>query len=139
MAIIDAKLAARLNDELTNDLQREGRLGKVRRYLSGDHDMPYMPRGAKAEYRHLAKRSITNWTPLISDTYAKGLFVDGYRPAKATDNALPWTYWQENGLDARQSVAHRGALDYGTSYTLILPGTVQSRRIRRAMSGFAAR
>lgn len=126
---IDAKLAARLNDELSTDLQPEGRLGKVRRYLSGDHDMPYMPHGAKAEYRHLAKQSITNWTPLLSDTYAKGLFVDGYRPASAAENATPWTYWQENGLDARQSIAHRGALDYGTSYALILPGTVQSRRV----------
>ncbi|KUM41208.1 phage portal protein [Arthrobacter sp. EPSL27] len=126
---IDASLAGRLNDELTTDLGRDGRLGKVRRYLAGDHDMPYMPRGAKAEYRHLAGRAITNWTPLLSDTYAKGLFVDGYRPAKAADNAVPWGYWQENGLDARQSIAHRGALEYGASYTLILPGTVQSRRI----------
>lgn len=126
---IDAALAGRLNDELTTDLARDGRLGLVRRYLNGDHNMPYMPRGAKAEYKHLAERSITNWTPLLSDTYAKGLFVDGYRPAKAADNAVPWSYWQENGLDARQSIAHRGALEYGASYTLILPGTVQSRRI----------
>ncbi|QOP65132.1 portal protein [Arthrobacter phage Phives] len=128
---IDAKLAGRLNDELSNDLGRDGRLGKVKRYLAGDHDLPYMPRGAKAEYKHLALRSITNWTPLLSDTYAKGLFVDGYRPAKAADNAAPWNYWQDNGLDARQTIAHRGALDYGASYTLILPGTLQERRIPR--------
>ncbi|WAB10779.1 portal protein [Arthrobacter phage Tuck] len=128
---IDAKLAGRLNDELSTDLGRDGRLGKVKRYLAGDHDLPYMPRGAKAEYKHLALRSITNWTPLLSDTYAKGLFVDGYRPAKAADNAAPWNYWQDNGLDARQTIAHRGALDYGASYTLILPGTLQERRIPR--------
>ncbi|QGZ17301.1 portal protein [Arthrobacter phage Powerpuff] len=128
---IDAKLAGRLNDELSTDLGRNGRLGKVKRYLAGDHDLPYMPRGAKAEYKHLAERAITNWTPLLSDTYAKGLFVDGYRPAKAADNAVPWTYWQDNGLDARQTIAHRGALDYGASYTLILPGTLQERRIPR--------
>lgn len=126
---IDAALAGRLNDELTTDLARDGRLGKVRRYLAGDHDMPYMPRGAKAEYKHLAGRAITNWTPLLSDTYAKGLFVDGYRPAKAADNAAPWTYWQENGLDARQTIAHRGALEYGASYALVLPGTLQTRRV----------
>lgn len=128
---IDAKLAGRLNDELSTDLGRDGRLGKVKRYLAGDHDLPYMPRGAKAEYKHLAERAITNWTPLLSDTYAKGLFVDGYRPAKAADNAVPWSYWQDNGLDARQTIAHRGALDYGASYTLILPGTLQERRIPR--------
>ncbi|WVX87924.1 portal protein [Arthrobacter phage Snek] len=126
---IDSKLAGRLNDELSADLQRDGRLGLVKRYLEGDHDDPYMPRGAKAEYRHLAKRAITNWTPLLSDTYGKGLFVDGYRPAKAADNVSQWDYWQANGLDARQSIAHRGALDYGASYMLVLPGTVQSRRV----------
>ncbi|UDL14609.1 portal protein [Arthrobacter phage KeAlii] len=126
---IDPKLAARLHDELITDLDRNGRLGLVKRYLDGDHDMPYMPRGAKAEYSHLAKQSITNWTPLLSDTYAKGLFVDGYRPANAAENAAPWGYWQANGLDARQSIAHRGALDYGAAYTLVLPGTVQTRRI----------
>lgn len=98
--------------------------GKVKRYLAGDHDLPYMPRGARAEYKSLARKAITNWLPLISDTFAKGLFVDGYRPAKETDNAAPWGYWQVNGLDARQTVAHRGALEYGASYTLVLPGDV---------------
>lgn len=126
---IDAKLAARLHGELMSDLSRDGRLGLVKRYLEGDHDMPYMPKGAKAEYSHLAKQSITNWTPLLSDTYAKGLFVDGYRPANAAENAAPWGYWQANGLDARQSIVHRGALDYGAAYALVLPGTVQTRRI----------
>jgi len=128
--IVDPKLAGRMNDELERDLEpQKGRLGKVKRYLEGDHDLPYMPKGASGEFLHLAQRSVTNWTPLLSDTYGKGLFVDGYRPAKAADNSTGWSYWQANGLDARQSVAHRGAFEYGASYTLILPGTVQSRRV----------
>ncbi|MGO4251231.1 phage portal protein [Paenarthrobacter sp. TAF1] len=126
---IDAALAGRLDDQLENDLRREGRLGLVKRYLEGDHDMPYMPRGAKKEYEHLAKRSITNWTPLLSDTFAKGLFVDGYRPANSGENVTGWQWWQANRLDARQSITHRGALDYGTSYNLVLPGTLQTRRV----------
>lgn len=127
---VDAALAERLDQSLGADLDpQNGRLGKVRRYLKGEHDEPYMPKGAKAEYRHLAKRAITNWTPLLSDTYAKGLFVDGYRPAKSADNSTAWNYWQENGLDARQSIVHRGALDYGTSYNLILPGKAGARKV----------
>lgn len=126
---LDAKLAERLDSELRRDLSRDGRLGKVRRYLNGDHDMPYMPRGARQEYRHLAKRSITNWTPLLSSTYTRGLFVDGYRGAREADNAAPWSYWQANRLDARQSIAHRGALEYGASYTLVLPGTLKTKRV----------
>lgn len=130
MAVIDAALAKRLDEQLEADLEPEkGRLGKVRRYLKGDHDLPYMPKGAKQEYKHLAKRAITNWTPLVPDTYSKGLFVDGFRPAKEATNAAPWDYWQANGMDARQNVVHRGALEYGTSYVLILPGSLQSKRV----------
>lgn len=126
---LDAALVTRLDAELEADLARDGRLGNTHRYLRGDHDMPYMPSGAKREFRHLAKRSITNWTPLISDTYSHGLFVDGHRPARAADNSTAWSYWQANGLDARQTIAHRGALEYGTSYTLVLPGAVQQKRV----------
>lgn len=117
-----ARLAERLVSALKRDLEKDGRLGKVKRYLKGDHDLPYAPRGAKLEYKALAQKAITNWLPLISDTYAKALFVDGYRPAKETENAKPWSYWQANGLDARQTIAHRGALEYGTGWVLVLPG-----------------
>lgn len=130
MARVDAALAKRLDAALEADLEPgRGRLGKVRRYLDGHQDLPYMPRKARNEYRHLARRSIINWLPLISDTYAQNLFVDGYRAAKASDNATPWDYWQANGLDSRQSIAHRGALEFGTSYMLVLPGTLQTRRV----------
>jgi len=115
-------LAADMIEHHRGLLDRNGRIGKIDRYLKGDHDLPYMPRGAKQEYKHIATRSITNWLPLISDTFAKGLFVDGYRPANEVDNAAPWTYWQANGLDARQTIIHRGALEFGTSYVLVLPG-----------------
>lgn len=96
-----------------------GSVGKIARYLEGNHDLPYMPRGARAEYVALAQKSITNWLPLISDVFAKNLFVDGYRAAKAPDNVKSWAFWQANGLDARQTIAHRGALEYGTSYVLV--------------------
>ena len=111
-----------LNGQLSNETQPNGRVGRVARYLRGEHDLPYMPTGASTEFRMLAKRSVTNWLPLISDTFAKALFVDGYRPAKAAENARPWGFWQANGLDARQTVAHRGALEFGASYLLVLPG-----------------
>ena len=116
------KISLEMIEQLRTHKDPQGRIGRIERYLEGNHDMPYMPRGSKIEYRHIAERSITNWLPLISDTFSKGLFVDGYRPAKDIDNSLPWKYWQDNGLDARQTIAHRGALEYGTSYVLVLPG-----------------
>lgn len=101
---------------------QSGTMGRLQRYLSGDHDLPYQPKGAGTEYRRIAERSRTPWLPLVSDTFAKGLWVDGYRPARQTENSRPWAYWQANGLDARQSIAHRGALEYGVSYVVVLPG-----------------
>lgn len=131
---ITADLVASLDAQLTADLATNGRLGKPARYLAGEHDKPYMPKGAKKEFEHLANRAITNWTPLLSDTFVKALFVDGYRPTKSTDNANAWAYWQDNGLDARQVVAHRGALEYGTSYVLVLPGQDKARPIIKPLS-----
>lgn len=116
------RTAAAMIKEHRTSLTRNGAKGRVRRYLEGDHDLPYMPRGAKAEFRSLAKKSVTNWLPLVSDTFSKALFVDGYRPAKDPENAAPWAFWQANGLDARQTIAHRGAIEYGQSFVLVLPG-----------------
>lgn len=126
---VDVALAERLLATLDTDLTKDGRLGKVRRYLKGEHDLPYMPRGAKKEFEHLARRSVANWLPSIPSTFSRSLFVDGYRPARSATNATPWDYWQANGLDARQNITHRGALEYGTSYNLVLPGSLKAKRV----------
>ncbi|ALX67273.1 phage portal protein [Microbacterium sp. XT11] len=131
---ITPKLAEELDSKLEVDLSRDGRLGLPKRYLEGDHDDPYMPKGAKAEFKHLAKRSKTNWLPLVPAEFVQGLAVDGYRTARADDNEAAWRYWQDNGLDARQTIAHRGALEYGTSYVLVLPGKDKARPVIKPLS-----
>lgn len=115
------KVAERMISALTTDLTPKGRLGLVRDYLVGEQRLPYIPNGAKREFTETAKKSVTNWLPLVSDTYADGLALDGYRAPKSADNSKAWDYWQANGLDARQSIAIRGALEHGTSYVLVLP------------------
>lgn len=104
--------------------QRE-RIDHLDSYYRGDHDQPYMPSTATKEYKLLAARSISNWLPLVVDVMAQTLYVEGYRPGTVTDDDHgPWErYWQPNGLDARQSAIHRGALKYGLSYALVVPGT----------------
>ncbi|WP_424936679.1 MULTISPECIES: phage portal protein [Bacteria] len=121
MAITPAR-AAELDGKLDQDLQRNGRLGLPKRYLEGDHDDPYTPQGAKAEFKHLAQRSKTNWLPLIPTEFSQALALDGFRTATNDANEPVWRYFQANGLDARQSIVHRGALEYGAAYVLVLPG-----------------
>lgn len=102
--------------------RRRGFYGRIERYLAGRHDLPYMPRGATTEYRDLARKAITNWLPLISETFCQLLFVEDYRDASEAQSDAAWKHWQDNKLDARQTIAHRAALEYGVGYVLVLPG-----------------
>ncbi|MEU3265108.1 phage portal protein [Streptomyces bacillaris] len=101
------------------------RLARIDNYFHGRHDDPYMPAMADDEYRLLAKRAISNWTPLLVNTPAQALYVDGYRAGddrvkgSATDLASPqWEHWQRSRLDARQSAVYKGALIFGHSFAL---------------------
>jgi hypothetical protein len=99
------------------------RLRRVDRYVSGDHDDPYMPTGADAEYRLLARRAVTNLIPLLVGTPAQALYVDSFRRAGAAldgtpDSSPEWDHWQNSRLDFRQIPIHRGALKYGHAFAL---------------------
>jgi hypothetical protein len=131
---ITPALATELDMILTMDLRKDGRLGLPKRYLSGDHDLPYMPRKHKPEYKEIAEKSRVNWLPLVVDEFTKGLALDGFRAAKASDNADCWAYWQANGLDARQTVVYRGTFGFGASYVLVLPGKDKKRPVIRPLS-----
>lgn len=116
------KFAADMSSALASANEpRNGSLGRIERYLNGNHDLPYTPRGATREYRSIARKSITNWLPLISGTYSEVLYVDGFRNTAAKDNGPGWKSWTANGMEALQSVAIQGALDYGHSYVRVIP------------------
>lgn len=97
------------------------RLRRIDRYLAGKHDSVYVPKKAAREFEWLVKRSTVNLMPLIVDTPAQAMYVDGYRSIKATENMPAWKGWQANRMDARQTGLHRAALAYGVAYNLILP------------------
>jgi len=128
MVAIDAKLAEEASSTLRAAFTDTSVMAKVKAYLSGDQDLPYMPSTQSYrianEYSDIARRAVSNWLPLVSDTFVKRLFVEGYRPTDAFDNSKPWEYWQANGLDARQTIVHRAAIEYGVAYVLVLPGTL---------------
>lgn len=118
---------ASLAKELLAILDRdEGRLHRIDNFIRGRHDDPYMPPQADDEYKLLAKRAVSNWMPLLIGTPAQALYVDGYRPGKAT-SGLPvasssssgqWAHWQRSRMDARQAAIYRGALGFGHSFVL---------------------
>lgn len=130
--------AASLAKQLLAILHRDGdRLRRIDDYLHGNHDDPYMPAMADDEYRLLAKRSVSNWIPLLVGTPAQALYVDGIRsgsgetdvPGESRSESPEWDHWQKSRLDARQAAVHRGALTYGHSFTITESrnGQVQTR------------
>ncbi|WP_405799484.1 phage portal protein [Streptomyces sp. NBC_01506] len=118
---------ASLAKELLAILDRdEGRLERIDRFIQGKHDDPYMPPQADDEYRLLAKRAVSNWTPLLIGTPAQALYVDGFRPggsseglpAESSSKGAAWKHWQRSRMDARQAAVYRGALGFGHSFVL---------------------
>lgn len=118
-----------------------GRLTRIDMYLNGHHDDPYMPDSADDEYHLLAARSVSNWMPMLVETPAQALYVDGFRRGKRPNpgsalglddrqeigaNDPEWDHWQRSRLDERQGAIYRGALRFGHAFTL----TEKDRRTR---------
>lgn len=116
------KTAREAVDELMKLRGKEQpRIRRIDKYLAGDHDSVYVPRKAAREFAWLVKRATVNLLPLIVDTPAQSMYVDGYRSIEATENMPAWEGWQDNRMDARQTGLHRASLAYGVAYNLILP------------------
>ena len=121
--ISPALLAKKLLGILSTD---EKRLARIDGYLHGKQDDPYMPATADSEYKLLARRSVSNWMPLLVGTPAQALYVDNFRRSSdkatdtvSTDKPTPeMEHWQRSRLDARQAAVYRGALAYGHAFTI---------------------
>ena len=66
-------------------------------------------------------RSQTNFLPLVLDVYSQSMKVDNYLSSTTKETATPWKWWQRNKMVARQTGLVRGALEFGASYTTVLP------------------
>ncbi|MGW2398511.1 phage portal protein [Kitasatospora sp. NPDC001664] len=124
-ASVVLKRAAHADTLITRDRQR---LNLVDRYTRGYHRAPYVPRKANPEFKDLVKRSITNVMPLVIDTPANALRVEGYRRAGQEKNAPEWEWWQRNRLDDRQAAVHRAALADGVAYVAVTPDPRRGKR-----------
>lgn len=96
---------------------------RVRRYMRGRHDRSYMPKSHEREFEKLVQRAVGNWLPLVVDSIAQNLYVEGYRRESDDSNMGSWDYWRKNGMESKQSLVHRAALTYGEAYVPVLWGT----------------
>jgi hypothetical protein len=109
------------------------RLERISRYMRGQHDPPYAPKGVSAEYRWVMKRGKRNFLPLIVSVISENLHVDGYRPSGMTtietasteDPEPSWQAFIANRMISRQHGVHRSVGKYGAAYNVVLPGSMK--------------
>lgn len=130
-------LSGELREVLDRSLARfrtdHERFAGLEAYMDGVQDPPYMPHHALHEYQVLAEQAVLNFLPLIVDSVAQQLYVEGYRPADSPDDDAAWRHWSANAMEAWQHSVHRDALTYGVAYVRVLPaakGTKGSPQIR---------
>ena len=95
--------------------------GGRHRYAGGFTPTVVIPDDAPPVMWELARKSRTNYLPLLVRVYRQALRVEGYVTA-APIAQNPWRWWQANRMDARAGGLHDSTLKYGTGYLSVLPG-----------------
>lgn len=118
-----AEVVEIVRDKKVDAEQEWRRLTILESYFAGLHASPYRPPTATREFDELARRCTTNITRLVCHTLTQRLIVDGYKSSStSSDNARPWEWFQDNGLDARQKALYDEAAKHGYAYVMVLPG-----------------
>lgn len=86
----------------------------------------------------LAQDSQSLYLPLVLDTFAQSMKVDGYFTGQQ-DAAESWKHWQRNNMDARQTGITRAALQYGTSYAVVDQGIIGDQQKAPLITGVSPR
>ena len=123
-AALDRALSI-FNESRVPEQKRLDRIDAALQPKLGEDGLPLprmeLPDDAPEILTRLTTEAETNYLPLALDTYAQVLRVDGYI-TEVGDGRDPWTAWQRNRMDARQTPLHRATLAYGTGYATALPG-----------------
>lgn len=96
-------------------------------YFKGEFEPPYLPATTKTalsvEYADLMNRSNLNICGNAITAVTDRLRVDGYRTTAGAVDALVWSWWQANSLDARQRMVYQDAMVYSNGWVLVTPPT----------------
>ena len=96
-------------------------LERMRSFVDGKAGVPDVPEGANEELETIAATSVLNMAGPVKDAFVHGLSVVGFRSPAAQDDESVWSWWQSQGLDARQHEVHDATCTYGWSFVSVLP------------------
>lgn len=131
MAFTKAQALEAVNTVLTSQrLTEKTRLNRIHQALQPNLDFASytattitIPADAPPLMRELARKSETNYLPLLVKTFSQVMKADGYQTVDSVGETDPWVWWQRNRMDSRQAGLTRSALSYGAAYATVLPGT----------------
>jgi hypothetical protein len=98
-----------------------------------------IPSDAPPLMKELARKSETNYLPLLVKTFGQVMKADGYFSATDEGAVEPWQWWQRNRMDSRQTGLVRSTLQYGAAYGTALPGTYGRNESGPAVSLYSPR
>lgn len=96
-------------------------------YYEGDHRLAYWLRSVQRAFRGTVLGQLLdglndNYMPLVVDTVAERLRVQGFDFGDEQADARAWEIWQANGLDAQSNMVHTESIKLGEAAWLVEPG-----------------
>lgn len=94
-----------------------------REYVDGKHRLEFVTAEYRAEFAQMIAAVCDNWMPLVVDSVAERLKVEGFRLGDDPDGDKDaWDLWQRCNLDADSSLAHETALEAGLAFAIVWYG-----------------
>lgn len=91
-------------------------------YYEGDQRLAFMTRKFRDAYGGLFRELTDNYMPLVVDSAAERLRVQGFRFGSEQDaDNEAWQIWQANGLDAESNMVHTESIKLGCAYWMVQP------------------
>jgi hypothetical protein len=91
-------------------------------YFTGRHPLQFATSKFRETFGSLFAEFADNWCPVVVDSAAERLAVQGFRfGGKETyeGDSDAWDIWQANGLDSDSGVAHTEAIKTGHAYIIV--------------------
>ena len=95
---------------------------RLRLYYSGNHPFPIKDPKVEEKYKDYKQSGRSNWCGLIADSTVERQQINGFRLGQGADaDALAWSIWQANSLDAwfDNLLTEKSATGYG--YGMVWP------------------
>jgi hypothetical protein len=91
-------------------------------YYNGKHPLQFATSKFRETFGSLFSEFADNWCPVVVDSSAERLAVQGFRfGGKGTysGDSDAWDIWQANALDADSGIAHTEAIKTGHAYVIV--------------------